>query len=124
MSLWYIGIFLNCSIQKIVHSCYPRRFYEHQKQKTPLGFNEIPYDFLGFKWYAKKTGVEIPKGFKERCGDYTGALKKHVGISNRNPKPPYLSLWQRIQAMRVPLTGSRVRYVGVGGVPIDYGLFY
>ena len=98
--------------------------FTNTKKKTPLGFNEIPFEFLGFKWYPKKTGVGIPKGFKERCGDYTGALKKHAGISNRNPKPPYLSLWQGMQAMRVPLTGSRVCYDGVGGVPIDYGLFY
>ena len=62
-------------------------------------------EFLGFKWDPKKAGVGIPKGFKEKYGDYIRVLKKRAGIPNRYPTLPYLSL--PTQAMRVPFTGSR-----------------
>ena len=89
-----------------------------------MGFHKDSTEIPGIQMGSQKTGVMIQKGFQEKCGDCTGVIENLVGIPNRNPTPPYLSLWQGMQAMRVPLTGSRVCYDGVGGVPIDYRLFY
>ena len=71
-------------------------------------FIKILYKIAGIQVGYHKTGVRIQKRFKAKCGDCTGVIENLAGIPNRNPTPPYLSLWQGIQAMRVPLTGCRV----------------
>ena len=73
---------------------------EHQK-KDSCGF---PYRFYRNSWDSNgipKKRCNDSKGFQEKCGDCTGVIENRVGIPNRNPTPPYLSLWQGMQSMRV-----------------------